>query len=408
MSEVATGAGGFMKLYIASHSYRKFPDLPDIYQPLYVGAYRLPQSARNDSWIYDDAFRGNISNKNSTYCELTGLYNIWKQSNNDVVGLLHYRRFLASPVSRTPTLLTRDDVYRILESYDAITAQRVYFSKHADLTVAGQYRMRHSSTDLMQLKLVIERYEPSYLLAFNKVMRRPYLHPFNIIICRKPLLNDYAAWLFRIEKKLEARIDPFRNRDSYQQRVFGFLAERLLNVFLAQRGARIKELSTFDPYGSSEPSAPGVYRIIDSPTTLPTLPYIPPVYGGVDWSPVFDFTFYLSHYHDLARHFEHNPSGSLEHFIAYGITEKRMAHPHFSVASYMSGNPGLRSRLGNDPMCFVRHFLAHPEDNRHVVGYENFTVAEEKEPMKHTFPERLRVHRFRHFEQKAEALPVID
>jgi Domain of unknown function (DUF4422) len=44
-------------------------------------------------------------------------------------------------------------------------------------------------------------------------------------------MHHYAKWLFQVLDALEPQID-LNGRDNFQQRVFGFLAERLFNVYL--------------------------------------------------------------------------------------------------------------------------------------------------------------------------------
>ena len=60
------------------------------YIPLHVGA-----EGKEDLGFVKDNTGDNISCKNPNYCELTGLYWIWKNSNYNKVGLSHYRRFFA-------------------------------------------------------------------------------------------------------------------------------------------------------------------------------------------------------------------------------------------------------------------------------------------------------------------------
>ena len=59
---------------------------------------------------------------------------------------------------------------------------------------------------------------------------------------KKNLFDTYCAWLFAILSELEKRID-LTGRSVYEKRVFGFLAERLFNVWLEKQHIRKHELN---------------------------------------------------------------------------------------------------------------------------------------------------------------------
>jgi hypothetical protein len=57
----------------------------------------------------------------------------------------------------------------------------------------------------------------------------------------KPLFDAYCAWLFDILFELEKRLDISTYSD-YDKRVFGFVSERLLDVYLITEGVAYKTL----------------------------------------------------------------------------------------------------------------------------------------------------------------------
>ena len=57
-------------------------------------------------------------------------------------------------------------------------------------------------------------------------------------------MNVYCEWLFKILFEVEKRTD-ISSYDSYQQRLYGFLGERLLNVWLRHRQAKVKYLAEY-------------------------------------------------------------------------------------------------------------------------------------------------------------------
>ena len=77
-----------IKILLICHKPTKNIPKSDIYLPLEVGA-----SLRDEHFLDNlDDTGDNISNKNPSYCELTGLYWAFKNLDYDVLGLVHYRR----------------------------------------------------------------------------------------------------------------------------------------------------------------------------------------------------------------------------------------------------------------------------------------------------------------------------
>ena len=64
-----------------------------------------------------------------------------------------------------------------------------------------------------------------------------------MFVCKKELIDDYCEFLFSVLFKLEPLINLDDGRDDYQKRLFGFLSERLFNVWINKKGnLKIKEL----------------------------------------------------------------------------------------------------------------------------------------------------------------------
>lgn len=212
-----------MKLYIAAHKKFSAP-VEECYIPLHVGA----QGKESLGYIGDNT-GDNISEKNPHYCELTGLYWIWKNSIESVVGLVHYRRyFFDSPFSNH--IMTEEEINKALLTNDVIIAQRGYtwFS-----TVEKNYCQKHTESDIELTRRAINELYPEYSASFEKVIKGNHYSQFNMMICRKEIFDSYCKWLFDVLGYVENNlIVPLGDRTKYEQRVFGFLSERLLVVWL--------------------------------------------------------------------------------------------------------------------------------------------------------------------------------
>ena len=186
----------------------------------------------------------NISNKNSTFCELTALYWAWKNNffkDSDFCGLVHYRRYFKGSGERIKgkAILEESEIINYLKEYDVLLPKkRRYYIE----TVASHYANAHYQKDLLLTRELLEQQESEYLPAFDKVMQGRSLYLFNMFVMSPKHFDDYMNWLFPLLFKLEQQIDT-KDYDSYQKRVFGYIAERLFNVWILKNNLRIKTLA---------------------------------------------------------------------------------------------------------------------------------------------------------------------
>ena len=239
-----------MPIYIVSHLRLKRPFDKD-FRVIYVGPMSGPTSP--DDFAVTDAIQApHIAEKNKSFCELTALYqmlNLHAASHDELIGLVHYRRpFVQGPkwlcrIIRTTQKskytrgisnallakysLTQEKAAQLLKDHDIIVPVPV----HLKTSVEQRYLQMHIASDWEKLKGIIKNQHPDYLAAFEQLAAGSTLHHFNMFVSHTALMHDYATWLFQILNVLEPQID-LSGRDNFQQRVFGFLAERLFNVYL--------------------------------------------------------------------------------------------------------------------------------------------------------------------------------
>lgn len=226
-------------ILVATHKAYRMPEDP-VYLPIHVGkdssSVSLPYQGDNTG--------DNISGKNPHYCELTALYWAWKNLDADYIGLTHYRRHFALRrpglfcKDKFPYILSSTEVEPLLQSYPVLLPeQRNYFIE----TNYSQYIHAHPAESLDQTRSIIGRLCPDYLTSFDAVMKRTKAHRFNMFIMKKELFHGYCEWLFPILFTLEAELD-ISAYDTYNQRIFGFISERLLDVYLEKNSLAYKEL----------------------------------------------------------------------------------------------------------------------------------------------------------------------
>ena len=114
-------------------------------------------------------------------------------------------------------------------------------------SVYNYYKKKHYISDLDRVLEIIREKTPNmYETAIDVLKNNREMYLYNMFVTTKPFLDEYAQWLFGILGQLEAEISQdVIKRDAFQQRVYGFLAERLLTVYVEykkQKGLNIKEV----------------------------------------------------------------------------------------------------------------------------------------------------------------------
>lgn len=220
-----------MEVKIFTMTHRKF-NVPkeEIYVPLHVGRC----NGVDYGYLGDDT-GDNISELNKYYGELTGVYWLWKNYYDaDIIGVCHYRRYF---LNRDGQLMSKEDYIKILQEYDIITSNAV-------LTEGESYRedyaSAHNIKDLLIVGEVIEDKYPEYYPTFLEAINGNVFYYGNLMVTTKSMFDSYAEWLFEILSETALKID-LSSYNIYEQRVFGFLSEQLLRVWVRKNNLKVYE-----------------------------------------------------------------------------------------------------------------------------------------------------------------------
>lgn len=219
-----------MNVKIFTMTHKKFDEPKDpIYIPLHVG-----RAAAKDLGYLGDHTGDSISEWNKYYGELTGVYWIWKNVKDaDIVGICHYRRYF---LNTNRQMLSQAEYETILKNYDIITSDEVQSEK----SCRENYGEAHHIKDLLLTEKIIKEKYPEYSNVMEAVLNGNKSYYANLMVSKKRLFDDYAQWLFSVFFELQKQIDV-SSYDLYHQRVFGFLSELLLKVWINKNHLNVYE-----------------------------------------------------------------------------------------------------------------------------------------------------------------------
>ncbi len=218
-----------LRIYVMTHKKFELPK-DDLYRPLHVG-----RAGSGDLGYPGDDTGENISALNCYYSELTGLYWVWKNcQDQDAVGTCHYRRYL---INEREQIFTKAEYEKLLGEYDLITTKRVKLNH----SYFDGFSANHNQKALVAAGEAIRELYPEYYETFVRLVNGTETYFGNMLVARKDLYNAYCQWLFSIFALVSERIELETGEDAYHKRVFGFISEFLLLVWVTKQGLRVKE-----------------------------------------------------------------------------------------------------------------------------------------------------------------------
>lgn len=235
-----------MTIYICTHKKIDNKVQDSGYKYIYVG--EIGKQLKNG---ITDCHDDNIAELNPYFNEITALYWIWKNTNDNIVGLVHYRRFFVAAdkknnIGYDKHFIANSNYFNDeLHNVDVILRTPSplkypsYFVTDDISSCKDNFECHHMIYDIYVVRSIIKRVSPNYIDAFDYIMESKILCMANMFVMKRIYFNEYMEWLIPIlfEIKNEIHIDGY---DAYNKRSIGFLSERLFNVWLCHNKYRLK------------------------------------------------------------------------------------------------------------------------------------------------------------------------
>lgn len=234
--------------------YQVFHKNAQILQSRYV----IPIQVGNGEMLSCACIRDNqgdqISNKNDSYCELTAQYWAWKNDKDaEYLGIMHYRRLFdfsnfnyqtdINGVINESTLgldfeakygYFDDTIESFVSMYDIVlpklwSVKNIGFKSLKEHYVKAPY---HIASHLQATEDAVKELYPEYFSDFQIVLNGHEGYFTNMFVMKREYFERYCEWLFDILALVESKIS-LDGLNIQERRVFGYLSERLLNVWIA-------------------------------------------------------------------------------------------------------------------------------------------------------------------------------
>lgn len=184
--------------------------------------------------IFDAPETDNINHINLQINELTGLYWIWKNTDDDIVGLCHYRRFFDD----NGKILSWDKAKKIVEKNELIVENWYSFGKSLKDNLIDHFP-NYKDTFLKYYEIFTSR---EHELA--EYLDTEVFNPQHILVGRREFIDGYCSWLFPliipIAEQFKAE-DASKTPEIIYQRMISYISERLLTYYIQKTGQQYIE-----------------------------------------------------------------------------------------------------------------------------------------------------------------------
>lgn len=246
-----------MSLYVATHKKTLLPDC-DWIIPIGLSGYKDEQVFITDS---DSLIGKEISKKNRNYCELTGLYWLSRNCQDDLIGLCHYRRYFSFTYFEGtgfnyPSFLhtnqekvafehissnvQKEAMEEIVDIYQIIVPRPIIHPEKVSTAFISAHGER-----FWQVFLSACREEFGNDMRYFDYETRFYFG--NMLVANNYQFNKYCSSLFGVIDKVFSEIGDIPDQPGlrYQDHRYpGYLAERFMGLYLYKSGLTFFEAPT--------------------------------------------------------------------------------------------------------------------------------------------------------------------
>ena len=134
-------------------------------------------------------------------------------------------------------IFTEAEYLELLKDYDLITTKRVVLNNSYHYGFATN----HNIHALDMTGEVIKELYPEYYDTFVQLENGTETYFGNMIVTSKKWFDTYCEWLFHIFFEVQKRICLENGEDDYHKRVFGFISEFLLLVWVRVNHLKVYE-----------------------------------------------------------------------------------------------------------------------------------------------------------------------
>lgn len=191
----------------------------------------------------------NLSKENQYWSEITGMYWAWKNlPKSKYVGLCSYRRFFNFKTSTRPIELVKTEFAQsILAEIDYDNIDKLFATNDIILPVPYTYAWsirrvcskNYNDADFDKLENHIKINCPEYYAAYRDVMYNSNaVVGHNMFVMKWDDFQEYCGWVFNVLLAMKEKIDP-EDYPIHQIRVFGYMHELLLPVYVKQKQMRV-------------------------------------------------------------------------------------------------------------------------------------------------------------------------